>query len=99
MVAQRVRDYEVVIILSPESTEDELTGILDRVDGWIKERGGEIKERDIWGLKRFAYPIKGSSWRGTTPLTTFKLDVGMAQDFDRYLKSSEDILRALVVKL
>ena len=97
MVAQRVRDYEVVIILSPEATEDEVTGILDRVDGWITERGGEIKERDVWGLKRFAYPIK-KFMEGNYSLTTFKLDVGMAQALDRYLKSSEDILRALVVK-
>ena len=36
---------------------------------------------------------------GNYSLTTFKLDVGMAQALDRYLKSSEDILRALVVKL
>ena len=36
---------------------------------------------------------------GNYSLTTFKLDVGMAQGLDRYLKSSEDILRALVVRL
>ncbi len=98
MVAQRVRDYEVVIILSPEATEDELNGILERVDGWIAERGGAVKERDLWGLKRFAFPIKKFT-EGNYSLTKFSIDTGMAQELDRYLKASEDVLRALVVKL
>ena len=98
MVAQRVRDYEVVIILSPEATEDELNGTLERVDGWIKERGGEVKERDNWGLKRFTYPIKKFT-EGNYSLTTLSIDPGMAQALDRYLQTSEDIVRALVVKL
>ena len=97
MVAQRVRDYEVVIILSPEATEDELTGVLERVDGWITERGGEVKERDVWGLKRFAFPIKKFT-EGNYSLTQFTLDAGTAQELDRYLATSEDVLRALVVK-
>lgn len=98
MVAQRVREYEVVIILSPEATEEEVSGVLDRVSGWITDRGGEVKNRDIWGLKRFAYPIK-KFMEGNYSLTTFSLDVKRAQELDRYLKASEDILRALVVKL
>ena len=98
MVAQRVREYEVVIILSPEATEEEVTGVLDRVSGWITDRGGEVKSRDIWGLKRFAYPIK-KFMEGNYSLTTFSLDAERAQELDRYLKTSEDILRALVVKL
>lgn len=98
MVAQRVRDYEVVIILSPEATEDELNGILERLDGWIKERGGEVKERTVWGLKRFTYPIKKFT-EGNYSLTTFNLYPEMAQELDRYLNASEDVVRALVVKL
>ena len=98
MVAQRVRDYEVVIILSPEATEDELKGVFERIDAWITERAGAVKERDIWGLKRFAFPIKKFT-EGNYSLTKFSINTGMAQEFDRYLKASEDVIRSLVVKL
>ena len=57
MVAERTRKYEAVLILSPEATEDEVSGIVDRIAGWVGERGGELTERDVWGIKRFAYPI------------------------------------------
>ena len=98
MVAQRVRDYEVVIILSPEATEDELEGVFERIDAWITERAGAVKERDIWGLKRLAFPIKKFT-EGNYSLTKFSMNTGMAQEFDRYLKASEDVIRSLVVKL
>ena len=98
MVAERTRKYEAVLILSPEATEDEVSGIVDRIAGWVGERGGELTERDVWGIKRFAYPIH-KFMEGNYVLTNFTMAAGSAQELDRYLNSSEDILRSLVVKL
>ena len=98
MVAERTRKYEAVLILSPEATEDEVSGIVDRIASWGSERGGELTERDVWGIKRFAYPIK-KFMEGNYVLTNFTMGAGSAQELDRYLNSSEDILRSLVVKL
>ena len=40
------------MVASPEATEDEITAIMDRVEGLVKDGGGEVSERDTWGLKR-----------------------------------------------
>ena len=42
MIAERIREYEVVMILSPEATEEEITATIERVDGLITGGGGTV---------------------------------------------------------
>ena len=94
MVAERTRDYELVMVLSPEATEDEITAIMDRVDALVKDGGGEVSERDTWGLKRLAYPLKKFN-EGNYMLMRFSSDAGALQELNRSFNAAEDILRFL----
>ncbi len=56
-VAIALRDYELVVILSPEIAEDDVPGSLERLQQSITGRGGEVVDVNRWGRRRLAYPI------------------------------------------
>ena len=98
MVAQRIREYEVVLVLSPEATEEEMTATMERVEGSIAENGGSVGERASWGLKRLAFPVQRFH-EGNYFLTKFSSDPAHIIELNRSLKASEDIIRFLVSKV
>ena len=98
MVAQRTRDYELVIIISPEANEEEINATIERVTLYITERGGSIIEQVKWGLRRLAYPIRRFH-EGTYALMRFSADSDDIIGLDQSLKASEDILRHLTTRL
>ena len=97
MVAERLRDYEIVLILTPQASEDEVTAIIERVSGYISGLGGSVEDHDVWGLRRLAYPIN-KFLEGIYVLAHFSLDAKDVLELNRNLGTAEDILRYLVVK-
>ena len=97
MLAERLRDYELVTVLSPEATEEEVASTLDLVDGMVTGVGGTVQDRDNWGVRRLAYPIR--AWKeGNYVLTRFTVDASAIAEINRTLKASEDIIRYLITK-
>ena len=63
MVAQLVRNYEVVVLLNPEMTEDEIAEAVKGVDGMVEEHGGEVTEPRELGTQEACVP-RGEVQRG-----------------------------------
>ena len=97
MVAERLRDYEIVLILTPQASEDEVSAIMERISGFISDRGGSFEDHDVWGLRRLAYPIN-KFLEGIYVLAHFSLDAKDVLELNRNLGTAEDILRHLVTK-
>ena len=97
MLAERTREYEIVMILSPEATQDEVAATVERVDGLISGGGGAIVDHETWGLKRLAYEINDFN-EGNYVLTRFSLDASGVAELNRALTASEDIVRFLVTR-
>ncbi len=97
MVAQQTRDYELVMILSPEATEEEITATVERVHGYLADRGGSVGDHEVWGLKRLAFPVQ-RFLDGNYTLTKFSLGPAEVAELNRTLMGAEDILRFLVTK-
>ena len=51
-----MRAYELVFIVHPELDENAFTEVVERVQGWITEAGGEVEKVDLWGKKDLASP-------------------------------------------
>ncbi|MBM3943970.1 MAG: 30S ribosomal protein S6 [SAR202 cluster bacterium] len=98
VVSERVREYELVMIIRPEATEQEVTGAMERVATFVTEHGGEMGETKSWGLKQLAYPIARRK-EGIYSSAKFKLNSQGAQELGKALKISEDIIRHLVTKV
>ena len=97
MVAQRLRDYEIVFILTPEANEDEVEAAIERISTFVSDRGGSFGEHEVWGLRRLAYPIN-KFMEGIYVLAHFSLDASDVLELERSLTTSEDVIRHLVTK-
>ena len=93
-----MRDYEMILIINPEVTEEDIPGTIDKVSDFITSKGGEITEIDRWGKRKLAYPINHCR-EGNYVLTRFKFEPGMTAELEAKLKISEMILRHLLVRL
>jgi small subunit ribosomal protein S6 len=93
-----LRDYELVLILSPEISGDDLSVTLEKVDKFISERGGTVIEVNQWGTRKLAYPIK-HFMEGHYVLTRFKFEPKLAMEFEANLQRWEEVLRHLLVRV
>ncbi len=98
MVAQRLRDYEIVLIITPEANEGEVDAIVERMGALIADHGGSVTARDTWGLRRLAYPI-AKFMEGIYVVVQFTLDAKDVLALDRSLDTSEDVIRHLITKI
>ncbi|HAL47988.1 MAG TPA: 30S ribosomal protein S6, partial [Dehalococcoidia bacterium] len=98
MTFQRIRDYEVVMVLSPEATEAEASATVDRFSTFVADQGGSITHQENWGVRRLAYPIQRFD-EGNYFLARFTMGPESVVELDRTLNASQDVLRHLVMKM
>ena len=93
-----MRDYELVLVISPEVVDENVAATVDKVSQFITERGGSITEVNQWGRRKLAYPIK-HFMEGSYVLAQFKLEPKLAAELEANLRISEEIMRHLLVRL
>lgn len=54
--SKQLRDYELVLVISPGVEEEEFEAIIDNVSRFITGKGGIISDIERWGKRRLAYP-------------------------------------------
>jgi len=95
---EQLRDYELVLVFSPEVAEDGVDAAIGKVSQFITEGGGTVSAVEQWGKRRLAYPIMHCV-EGSYVLTRFKLKPMLAKELEANLQISEEVLRHLLLKL
>ena len=95
---KQLRDYELVLIVSPEVVEEKFDATIDNVSQLITEKGGTISNVEQWGKRRLAYPIE-HFMEGSYVLTRFRLKPALSKELEANLRISEEVLRHLLVKI
>ncbi len=93
-----MRDYELVMIVSPEVEDEAVQSTVERVQQYIAEQGGQDKEVTPWGRRRLANPIE-RHLEGSYVVAQLSLDPQRLKALEENLKLAEDVIRHLVVKL
>ncbi len=93
-----MRNYELVIVISPEVDGEELPKVVEKVNRFISDRNGIVEETEQRGRRKLAYPIK-KFMEGDYILTRFKLEPKLVKALEADLVASEEILRQLIVKV
>ncbi len=93
-----LRDYELVLIISPEVQGEKFDAVIDNVSRFITGKGGIVSDVEQWGKRRLAYPIKHFE-EGSYVLSRFKLKPALTKELEANLEISEEILRHLLVRL
>lgn len=97
-MAAALRDYEMVVILSPEIGDDVIESRIEQlVSQGVTSRGGEVVELNHWGRRRLAYPIS-RHMEGNYVVTQVKLDPGTVLDLESTFRISEEVIRHLIIK-
>ena len=52
-----VRQYELVYIVAPTSSDAEVEALQTEVGELVKEFGGTVENTDLWGRRKLAYEI------------------------------------------
>lgn len=92
-----MRNYEIMYILKPDLDEESITAVIEKFNALIANNGGEVSSVDKWGKRRLAYEIKDYR-EGIYILVNFKGVAGTAQELDRVMKITDEILRFMIVK-
>jgi small subunit ribosomal protein S6 len=94
-----VRQYELVYILPPDSTEQQITEIHEQVASVVSRMGGQIEKTDNWGRRKLAYEI-GPHKEGVYVLEVINTESGeLVKELDRRLKVMDQVVRHLVVRV
>ncbi len=91
-------NYELVLIISPEVTDEEMPDFIAKVGDLIGKVGGTVDEVNQWGKRQLAYPIKRFA-EGNYVLSKVNLKPNVTKDLDASFRLSGKILRHLLVKL
>jgi small subunit ribosomal protein S6 len=93
-----LRDYELVVIISPSVTDDGVSATIEKINQFISERSGSTTEVNQWGMRKLAYPIKDFT-EGHYVLTQFKMDPKLTAELEASLELWDEVLRHLLVRL
>jgi len=91
-----MRDYELVIIVTPDIEETATAEVIDKVKSWITEAGGSIESFEEWGRQKLAYMIRKVK-EGQYYLFNLKLEPSAVVNLERNFRLQESILRFLIV--
>ncbi len=95
---EQLRDYELVIVVSPQVDEEQLEAAVNNVSQFVVGKGGVVSEVEKWGKRKLAYPIKHFG-EGNYVLTRFKMKPAFGRELEANLRISEVVLRHLLVRL
>ena len=92
------RRYELVYVVSPDATEEQVTDLHAQVDALVQRMGGQIEKTDLWGRRRLAYEI-GRHKEGIYVLEVILGGGDLMKEIDRRLKVTDLVIRHLVVRV
>lgn len=99
-----MREYELMVVVVPQLADEDLTGTLDQVSGYIAQAGGEVAKvlkENPWGRRRLAYPIRHNSQDvrdGFYAVYQFRGEATSITDLERNLRLNDKLLRHIVVR-
>ncbi|SNZ08701.1 small subunit ribosomal protein S6 [Persephonella hydrogeniphila] len=93
-----MRYYELVFVLKPTMTEEEMASKLESIQNLITSNGGEIYNVDKWGRRELAYPIQNFN-SGYYFILNFKTENSeLPGKLEYNLRLDEDVIRFLNFK-
>jgi len=86
------------VVFSPEIAEEDIATEIEKVNQFITQKGGVVTEVNHWGRRKLAYQIRHFR-EGNYALTQFKLQPDLTVELEKNLRSLQEILRYLLVRL
>ena len=92
-----MNNYETVFIVTPVLSDAQVQEGADKFQGVITENGGQIVNRENWGLKKLAYPIQKKT-TGFYFLIEFAAEGDIINKLETQYRRDERVIRFLTFK-
>ena len=92
------RQYELVYILPPDSTEQQVAELHGQIEAVVTRMNGQIEKTENWGRKKLAYEI-GHHKEGVYVLEVINGSGELMKELDRRLKVMDQVIRHMVVRV
>src|SRR5262249_9288148 len=92
------RQYELVYILPPETTDQQVTELHEQVEQVVARMKGHIEKNENWGRRRLAYEI-GPHKEGVYLLDVINGTGELMKELDRRLKVMDQVIRHMIVRV
>jgi small subunit ribosomal protein S6 len=92
-----VNDYEVLLMLDPEASEERHDEIIARTRELVEKGGGSWLSHDPWGRRRLAYEIDHKT-DGVYHLLQFDAEPATLDEISRVLKITDGVMRHLATR-
>jgi small subunit ribosomal protein S6 len=93
-----LRPYEILVIVDPRPTDEEVAALLEQLGEQIKTLGAEVQKLDNWGKRRLAYDIKKQR-EGTYAVFEVSAEPAVVKEFERQMRLNENVLRFLSTRV
>lgn len=90
-----MRPYEFTMIVRPDLDEVDTSAVLSRYEEKIAV-DGRIVRRDVWGTKRFAYPVK-KFFRGYYVCYDIVASPTVVKDLEHQIRFDNRVLRHIII--
>jgi small subunit ribosomal protein S6 len=92
------RKYELVYVVSPDATDDQVAELHSQVEAVVQRMGGHIEKTEHWGRRKLAYDI-GRHREGIYVLDIITGSGELMKEIDRRLKVFDTVMRQLIVRV
>jgi small subunit ribosomal protein S6 len=90
--------YDVLIIVDPRLTEEDVAQLATRLGEACTGLGGEVVSTENWGKRRLSYELKKQR-EGTYLLLQAKATPPVVREYERQLTLNESVLRFMTTRV
>ena len=92
------RQYELVYIVTPDASEQEIADLHTQVEQIVQRFGGTLDKTENWGRKRLAYDIAHHR-EGNYIVETISGSGELMKEIDRRFRVTDQVIRHLIVRV
>jgi small subunit ribosomal protein S6 len=92
-----VIDYEILLLLDPELSEEKQAETVGRARDLIEKGGGTVARHDVWGRRKLAYEIDHKT-DGNYHLLLFSSSTETLDELTRVLKIDDTVMRHMATR-
>lgn len=93
-----MRAYELMVIIDSDVDDAGVTAVNNRITELVTADDGSVASTDLWGKRRFAYPIK-HKLEGIYVVHEIVTPASNLDETDRFLRLADDVVRHKIIRL
>jgi small subunit ribosomal protein S6 len=93
-----MRQFETLLLLTPEMSGEQRKELLDNLTGLIEREGGKLGAIDEWGIRELAYAVHKQT-RGYYVRLEYIAPNQLIAELERIIRMNDGIWKFITVKL